>query len=81
MRLVLLGHGVVRVIGGEQRDLQPPRELDQLRMQSPLVRDPVILDLDVEVPVSQDGPIVVGGLLSALLVTLGQSSQDLAGEA
>ena len=78
MRLVLLRDGVVRVVGGEQRDLQASRQLDQLRMEAPLVRDAVILDLDVEVPVAQDGPIVVGGLLGALLVTLGQSSQDLA---
>ena len=42
--------------------------------------DAVVLDLDVEIPLPQDGPIVVGGLLGALLVTLGQSSQDLARE-
>ena len=81
VRVVLLGHRVVGVVGGKKRDVLASCKLDELRVQAPLVRHPVVLDLDVEVPVAQDGPIVVGGLLGALLVTLSEAAQDLAREA
>ena len=81
VRLVLLRVRVVRVVRREQRDVLAPRQLDELRMEPRLVVDPVLLDLDVEVPVAQDGPIAVGGLRRSLLVPLRQPLQHLAAEA
>ena len=81
MRLVLLGVRVVRVVRRDERDVLAPRQLNQLGVEPALIVDPVLLDLDEEVPVAQDGPIAVGGLRRALLVALAQALQDLAPEA
>ena len=62
VRLVLVGRGVVRVVGRDQRQVVAARQLHQLRMEPLLLADPVLLDLDEEVPVAQDGPILIGGL-------------------
>ena len=68
MRLVLVRHGVVGVVGRQQRDVHAARQLHQLRVQPALLRHAVVLDLDEEVAVAQDGPIVVGGLTGCPLV-------------
>ncbi len=61
------------VVGGEQRDVHPARQLDELLVQAGLLGDAGVLDLDEVVPVAQDGPIVVGDLHGRLLVALGQA--------
>ena len=81
MRLVLLRHRVVRVVGGQHRDPGPARQLDQLRVQPRLLGHAVVLDLDEEVVVAQDGPIRIGRLRRRLLVALRQAPQDLAAQA
>ena len=81
VRVVLLRHRVVRVIGGQQRDLHVARQLHQLRMQAVLLRDAVVLHLDVEVLRTQDGPIVVGGLPGCPLVAFSQAPEHFPAEA
>ena len=46
-------------------------------MEPLLLPDPVLLDLDEEVPVTQDGPILIGGLRSCLLVALAETLEHL----
>ncbi len=77
VRLVLVGRGVVRVVGRDQRQVVAARQLHQLRMEPLLLADPVLLDLDEEVPVAQDGPILVGGLGRSGLVALAEALEDL----
>ena len=77
MRLVLLGVRVVRVVRRDERDVSAPRQLDELRMEPALIVDPVLLDLDEEVPVAEDGPLSVCGFRGSLLITLSQPLQDL----
>ncbi len=69
------------VVGGEERDVHPPRELDQLLVEAGLLGDPGVLDLDEVVPIAQDGPIVVGDLHGCLFVAVGQAAKHLSTEA
>ena len=46
-------------------------------MEPLLLADPVLLDLDEEVPVAQDGPILIGGLGCAGFVALAEALEDL----
>ena len=62
VRLVLLGVRVVRVVRRDERQVVASRQLHELRMEPALVVDPVLLDLDEEVPVAQDVAVLVGRL-------------------
>ncbi len=46
--------GVVAVVGGQQRRVQAPCDLDQLGVRAVLVGDPVVLQLDEEVVAAED---------------------------
>ena len=81
VRLVLLRHGVVGVVGGQHRDPHAPRQLDELRVEARLLGHAVVLDLDEEVVLAEDGPILVGRLAGRPLVAIGQALEDLAAEA
>ncbi len=71
----------MRVVRGQERDVLLARQLDELRVEAALVRDPVLLDLDEEVAVAQNGPIAVGGFRRSPLVALRQPLEHLAAEA
>ena len=79
--LVILAVGVVRVVGRQQRGLQPGGDLEQLRVGLALRRQPVVLQLDEQVVAAED-LLQAGGLLEgAALVALQQRLQDMAAEA
>ena len=71
----------MRVVGRDQRQVVAPRQLDELRMEPLLLVDPVLLDLDEEVPVAQDGPILIGGLGCSGLVALAEALEHLPAQA
>ena len=81
MRLRVLALRVVQVVRGDDRQAGPTGELDELGQDLALLGQPVILELDEEVPGAEDVPVRRGHLVGLGCLTAEQQLRDLGREA
>jgi hypothetical protein len=69
------------VVGGDQRQVHGARELYKPRQRLLFLREAVILKLNVEIPLAEDGDILFHHLLCVVLPPVQKELRDVARQA